>query len=87
VTVYVDFTFCLPIFVRLKEMQRHKMNPTDRKQKYQSYLLRLWVEDINGKGVWRFSLENPFSGERRGFASLKDLYAYLEKETHTTREN
>lgn len=51
----------------------------DRKKKYHSYLLRLWMDDANGKRVWRVSLEDPFSGERRGFASLEDLCAYLEK--------
>ena len=54
-------------------------NPVDRKKKYQSYLLRLWVEDVDGKQVWRISLENPFTGERRGFASRRDLCAYLEE--------
>ena len=54
-------------------------NPVDRKKRYQSYLLRLWVEDVDGKQVWRISLENPFTGERRGFASRRDLCAYLEE--------
>jgi len=51
----------------------------NRKKKYRSYLLRLWMDDSNGNQVWRISLENPFSGERRGFASLKDLCAYLKE--------
>jgi len=46
-------------------------------KKYHSYLLRLWADEVNGKQVWRISLENPFSGERRGFASLNDLCAFL----------
>ena len=37
------------------------------------------MDDDNGKQVWRISLEDPFTGERRGFASLKDLCAYLEE--------
>ena len=58
------------------------------KKIYHSYLLRLWVEDVNGKWAWRFSLENPFSGERRGFASLNDLCAFLDKKmcTHENQE-
>jgi hypothetical protein len=58
----------------------------DRKKKYCSYLLRLWVEDVNGKQAWRISLENPFSGERRGFASLKDLCAYLNEKVQEEKE-
>jgi hypothetical protein len=63
------------------------MKPADRKKKYQSYLLRLWVEDINGRQAWRISLENPFSRERRGFASLKDLCAYLDEKMRASDEN
>jgi len=63
------------------------MKPADRRKKYQSYLLRLWVEDTNGKPVWRISLEDPFSGERRGFASRRDLCAYLEEKMVTSIEN
>lgn len=58
----------------------------DRKKKYRSYLLRLWLEDTDGKQVWRISLENPFSGERRGFASLKDLCAYLNEKVQEENE-
>jgi len=49
-------------------------------KKYHSYLLRLWIEDTNGKRGWRISLENPFTGERRGFASLNDLCTYLKEQ-------
>ncbi|HBX71084.1 MAG TPA: hypothetical protein DEH25_17330 [Chloroflexi bacterium] len=59
----------------------------DRKKKYRSYLLRLWLEDTNGKQVWRISLENPFSRERRGFATLKDLLMYLERQTDVKDES
>ena len=51
----------------------------DRKKKYRSYLLRLWMADDNGDQLWRLSLEDPFSGERRGFANLEDLCTYLEE--------
>ena len=63
------------------------MKPADRKKNYQSYLLRLWVEDENGKQVWRISLEDPFTGERRGFASRRDLCAYLEEKMSASIEN
>ena len=68
-------------------MDRNTVKKIDRKKKYRSYLLRLWVEDSNGKDVWRISLENPFSGERRGFARLKDLCGFLEEKMHANEEN
>ena len=59
----------------------------DHKKKYRSYLLRLWAEDVNGKQAWRISLENPFTGKRRGFASLKDLCAYLNEKLQDENEH
>lgn len=47
--------------------------------RYRSYLLRLWAE--GGDTVWRFSLEDPRTGERRGFADLAELTAFLAGET------
>ena len=53
-----------------------------------SYLLRVWEED----GVvrrWRFMLENPHSGEKRGFGSCEELTAFIEtklaREPETTQ--
>jgi hypothetical protein len=68
-------------------MKEYTVKPVDHKKKYRSYLLRLWFEDTNGRGVWRISLENPFSGERRGFASLKDLCRFLEEKMHASGKN
>jgi len=48
---------------------------------YLSYLLRLWRGNDGEEAVWRASLESPHTGERRGFSSLKDLFAFLEKAT------
>ena len=42
-----------------------------------SYLLRLWRTDGAGSFCWQASLENPETGERIGFASLEQLFAYL----------
>ncbi len=42
-----------------------------------SYILRLWNTDPSGAAGWRASLEDPRSGERIGFASLEQLFAYL----------
>jgi hypothetical protein len=47
------------------------------KQRYLSYLLRLWQEG-GGRAQWRASLESPQGGERLGFASLVDLFIFLE---------
>lgn len=46
-------------------------------QRYLSYLLRLWQTSDEGKQIWRASLESPGTGERRGFASLKELFDFL----------
>ena len=45
---------------------------------YLSYLLRLWQTNNSGTRIWRASLESPGTGERRGFANLQDLFAFLE---------
>ena len=62
---------------------------------YFSYLLRVWRESGDGAserdaldsqgrmgGVWRASLESPQADDRRGFASLEDLFAFLRKLTN-----
>ena len=53
---------------------------------YRSYLLRIWVEVGDGVRKWRFSLEDPFTGERKGFASMEDLFAYIQKQIHQNDE-
>jgi hypothetical protein len=56
-------------------------------QSYISYLLRLWQTKRGGEWVWRASLESPYTDERRSFASLTDLFAFLEQETgHRVRD-
>jgi hypothetical protein len=50
-------------------------------QEYQSYLLRLWRTSSHGNAVWRASLESAQTGERRGFADLASLLAFLEQQT------
>lgn len=49
---------------------------------YYSYLLRLWREGKGG-GRWRASLTDPHSGERQGFGSVDDLFAFLEEQMGT----
>lgn len=43
--------------------------------RYHAYVLRCWAET---PGVWRFSVENPHTGERRGFGDMPALMAFLE---------
>jgi len=54
------------------------MTPTQRR--YYSYLLRLWQVDGAGSPIWRASLEDPHTGERRGFADLDSLFAFLKEQ-------
>jgi len=48
-----------------------------------SYLLRLWRTDELRGFQWQASLETPETGERIGFASLEELFAYLMDKTMT----
>ena len=54
---------------------------SEETRRYVSYLLRLWQVQSKEGLVWRASLEHASTGERRGFASLADLVAFLEQET------
>jgi hypothetical protein len=42
-----------------------------------SFILRLWRADEQEAGNWHASLEEPSTGERFGFASLEQLFAFL----------
>ena len=56
----------------------------EKPPRYRSYLLAFWEERSQDSGVaetWRFSLQDPHTGQRRGFACLADLVALLEQET------
>ena len=48
---------------------------------YFAFLLRLWKEKKSEPAIWRASLEDPYSGEQKGFATLEDLLAYLIRKT------
>lgn len=55
---------------------------------YLSYLLCLWRVSGDGeplgmgrKAIWRASLESTRTGERRGFASLDELFDFLREQT------
>jgi hypothetical protein len=48
---------------------------------YRAYILRLWQERPASPAhpaVWRFSVEDPRTGQRQGFGSLEKLTAYLQ---------
>lgn len=49
------------------------------RRSYHAYLLRLWEAGDGQWPEWRASLESVQGGERRGFASLAALFAFLEE--------
>jgi hypothetical protein len=53
----------------------------DTQRHYRAFLLRLWQERSEGGWVWRASLEDPHSHERKGFADLERLSAFLKEQT------
>jgi hypothetical protein len=61
----------------------HFENPTPR---YQHFILQLRQELIVSAGefpVWRLSLENPHTGERKGFRTAEDLAGFLNEWMNT----
>jgi len=51
--------------------------------RYRTYLMRYWEERSQAPmlpRVWRFSLEDPHTGQRHGFASLEKMIAFLRLE-------
>jgi hypothetical protein len=54
---------------------------------YRSFILVCWREH-NEEAIWRFSLEDPHTGQRHGFTNPAEVIAFLETElTHTKRKN
>lgn len=53
---------------------------SDEQPAYFSYLLRLWRVNEADKIIWRASLEDPNTGKRIGFADLKGLFEFLERQ-------
>ena len=48
--------------------------------RYQAYMLRFWETQVAQPGCpssWRFSLEDPHTRERHGFADLEAMTAFL----------
>jgi len=48
--------------------------------RYASYLLRLWQEQDEQTTLWRFSLDDPRTGERFGFADVETLLRFLNEQ-------
>jgi hypothetical protein len=57
-------------------------NVAETPPRYQMYVLRCWQERSSDGDetvkVWRFSLEDPRTGRRRGFAGLEALLVSLQ---------
>lgn len=60
------------------------MPSSDKPPVYRSFLLRFWEErgEQASARVWRCSLEDPLTGDRHGFASLKVLMDWLNTELY-----
>ena len=64
------------------------MDADRRPPGYRTYLLTLWEEqgrDGHARPAWRFSLADPRTGERRGYAHLEELMDALEQEMRGDR--
>ncbi len=59
------------------------MHGSDPSMRYCAYLLRCWTEhsgQADHHVVWRFSIEDPHTGERQGFATFEQLLVFLRQE-------
>jgi hypothetical protein len=57
------------------------MSILNKAPRYQAYLLRFWQEQRQNTAlpeIWRFSLEDPHTGHRQGFATLEALFNFLQ---------
>ena len=60
-----------------------KDTPTNLQARYCAYVLRCWNEQPSYSEQplhWRFSLEDPHTGTRYGFANLDTLITWLQTE-------
>ena len=52
---------------------------TKKSKPYRAYLLRIWqVQEI--QDTWRVALEDASTRELRGFASLEEVFEFLQRE-------
>ena len=55
----------------------------DKPPRYHSFLITMWQERSQSTDVsvvWRFRMEDPHTGQRRGFADMDALVAALQQE-------
>ena len=57
---------------------------TTQPRRYMAYLVRLWQVNSEGPPAWRASIEDPHTGERRGFAALESLFGFLREQVGET---
>jgi hypothetical protein len=57
----------------------------DRSFRYAAYLVRLWQDGQAGQ--WRASAQSALTGEMMLFASLAELFLYLEAQTAAHQTN
>lgn len=50
-----------------------------RQTQYYSYLLRIWQSDDHEPIVWRASLESAFTGQQYNFATVAELFEFLDQ--------
>ena len=55
------------------------MKPTNDPARYRAYLLRLWRIGESEPTMWRVSIEDPRTGQRRDFPDLESLFVFLEE--------
>jgi hypothetical protein len=51
-------------------------------RQYRSYLVRLWRSENDDTLIWHASTVETMTGERRNFAGIKQLFCFLEQQTH-----
>ena len=59
------------------------MSSFEKLPRYHSYVLTFWEErshDPDASVVWRFSLKDPHTNQRRGFPGLQEMVAFLQTE-------
>lgn len=64
-------------------MMNKDIRESPKPPNYQVYLLRVWEEPARPEELpssWRYSLEDPKTKDRIGFASLDELVCFLDEE-------
>ena len=59
------------------------IRPNDSAPRYQSYLLRCWEvrsQQADQPATWRYSLQDPQTEQKHGFADLEALVIFLQTE-------